>query len=164
MIENNNETVSNEFKIRFFSKVKKTDKCWNWTASSRGNGYGAIKINGKVIDAHRASWKIHFGEITDGLYVCHKCDNGMCVNPEHLFLGSHSENMKDAYKKQRISPPTIGRFKDGHKPSNRTIKNESELMIIKNKITNRTGSLKSLAQEINLPEQLLKDISCGRVY
>lgn len=71
---------------------KKTGYTWFWLTPER-----------KIMKAHRASWIIFNGEIPPKIYVCHKCDNKLCVNPEHLFLGTASDNMKDAEKKGRLS-------------------------------------------------------------
>ena len=88
---------------RFFKKIEKTKSCWIWTAAIRGkSGYGAIKIDGKTIDAHRLSYQIYKGEIPKGVYVCHSCDNRKCVNPAHLFLGSPKDNWEDGFEKNRI--------------------------------------------------------------
>lgn len=94
---------------RFWEKVNKTNnlnECWNWTGAKRTK-YGSIKYKGKLIDAHRLSYMIYYNNynINSTDFVCHKCDNPSCVNPNHLFLGSHSDNMKDAYLKGRIIIP-----------------------------------------------------------
>jgi hypothetical protein len=92
---------------RFLRKVAKSDGCWQWLASLRGKtGYGAFKIGGKVMDAHRISYMIHKGAIPLGMLVCHECDNRQCVNPEHLWLGTYSDNWRDALNKKRASIPT----------------------------------------------------------
>ena len=149
---------------RFFTKVTKTDSCWEWSAAKRGkSGYGAFKVDGKVVDAHRISYKIHFGEVPNGLCVCHKCDNRMCVRPDHLFLGTHSDNMKDCYKKGRMTLPTSSRFKKGAVPKNANT-DVNLIIAIKKDIANRSGSLKMVAEKHGVSESCVRDISSGRTY
>lgn len=88
---------------RFWNKVNKTDNCWLWTASKTTAGYGCFKLNGKLESAHILSYCLEYGEKPDELWVLHKCDTPSCVNPEHLFLGTRSDNMKDCHKKGRLA-------------------------------------------------------------
>lgn len=85
--------------------------CWIWqgaTRSGQKDPYGWAAYAGKQMGAHRVSWLVHRGSIPDGLYVCHRCDVRKCVNPDHLFLGTPSENMRDMWSKGRHKSPAEG--------------------------------------------------------
>lgn len=78
--------------------------CWLWEAGLLHPelGYGGFYLSGRMGPAHRASWTLYRGEIPDDLFVLHRCDNPYCVNPDHLFLGTQADNMKDCAAKGRL--------------------------------------------------------------
>jgi hypothetical protein len=93
--------------VRFWRSVAKTQEgCWEWQGRRGAKGYGVfVWDTGKPVLAHRASYTIARGSIPAGLFVCHHCDNPKCVRPDHLFVGTNADNMKDGYTKGRVRPP-----------------------------------------------------------
>lgn len=90
--------------------------CWIWIGTVVNDGYGFISHNGDPDRAHRCSWKLFKGEIPKGIYVCHKCDTPLCVNPDHLFLGTPLDNMLDKIRKGRGNAPKGGNHWMRNKP------------------------------------------------
>lgn len=80
--------------------------CWIWTAATNRQGYGLFHVGTKHTAAARVSWELYNGEIPLGKYVCHKCDIPICVNPNHLFIGTQTDNMRDMSAKGRYSTPS----------------------------------------------------------
>ena len=86
---------------RFMSKVDKTGSCWLWTACVGNHGYGCFSLNNKTKTAHKLAYVQYTGEVPEGLFVLHECDNRKCVNPDHLFLGTNQDNVDDMLNKNR---------------------------------------------------------------
>ena len=84
---------------RFWAYTEKHGDCLLWKGATNANGYGAFYFKKKIVTASRVAFELTNGPIPTGLFVCHKCDTPLCVNPDHLFLGTHEDNMIDRDKK-----------------------------------------------------------------
>jgi hypothetical protein len=111
---------------RFWSKVQKTDGCWQWTAYIDALGYGRMSFKGEHWKVHRFSWFLAHGRIPRSLDVLHTCDNRSCVNPNHLFLGTQQDNIQDMIKKGRNKNP-IPRYGEKNNQARLTVKQVKEI-------------------------------------
>lgn len=103
---------------RFWSRIDKNGPvpkhrpelgpCWIWTRSRTSAGYGNISLGTRHEYTHRISWMLHFGDIPTGLHVLHKCDNPPCCRPDHLFIGTHTDNHADCSVKERSGNMKLG--------------------------------------------------------
>lgn len=138
---------------RFMRFVEKTDSCWIWKGAKNKKGYGWIRFNNGGFRAHRLSYLLYKGDIPKdntyhGVCVLHKCDNPSCVNPEHLFLGSNSDNVKDMVVKMRN---TIGERNGCAKLTSKDVLNIRKLN--KERISGR-----DLANKYNISETTVSQI------
>lgn len=138
---------------RFFSNIKKEEGgigCWVWTGLASKQGYGRMTIKKRQKLAHRYSWEIHIGEIPDEMFVCHRCDNPTCVNPDHLFVGSRADNVKDMHEKNR------NRDDRGSKHPMAKL-NEDKVIQIRKKINNGDRQI-DLAKEYDVHPMTISNI------
>lgn len=141
---------------RFEDKFTKSDGCWEWNAYKNPKGYGAFSFNGRQRLAHRIAYQLYVGEIPDGLFVCHHCDNPRCINPSHLFLGTVSDNNRDRGNK--------GRGKDQYGEKHCCSKLTSAQVIeIRAKYSEGTTQV-NLAKEFGVGQAAISKIICGRTW
>jgi hypothetical protein len=140
---------------RFWSKVNKgkSDECWNWTAGHDKYGYGKFSIRGREVSSHRVAYQIANGSIPNGLCVLHKCDNPPCVNPAHLFVGTHADNVHDKCKKGRAS--FIAHKGEEH---GRAKLNDAQVRQIRERYTAGGVTHRELAREYGVNQSVIGDI------
>lgn len=126
-------------------KVNKTSSCWLWTGAVR-NGYGCLKVDGKLQSAHRISFSLFNGVIPAKCLVCHSCDVRLCVNPKHLFVGTHRDNVVDAIRKGRVVIPIGSQFLKGEQ-HRQHILSKSDVNNIRIEYANSTISMRKLAKK-----------------
>ena len=138
--------------------ISRPDSCWLWQGMKNQGGYGVVRIDGDQGLAHRAAWRIHHGrDIPSGKSICHTCDNPSCVNPKHLFIGEHADNMKDMAKKGRRAGIGVGSCNGNSKL------NESQVKEIKSKLA-KGARRKALSEEYNICLSMIDRIIDGKAW
>lgn len=141
-------------RIKGRSVVDPTTGCWNWEGNLHRQGYGVIRSNRVHHLAHRASYAVFKSDIPEGMFVCHKCDNRQCVNPDHLFLGTAQDNQRDMAKKNRSTY--------GEKSSSAKLTEADVIKILALKDSGKTQ--KEIADLFGVSRALISMIFSGKVW
>lgn len=156
------ETYRCELKNKINQSVEIAENgCWNWTKAKNGDGrYGAMKVKcqgtSQKVLSHRATWMSNVGKIPENYCVCHSCDNTICCNPDHLFLGTQKDNVRDMIMKGRRAD-----FR-GEK-SGRAVLND---MIVKNirELRSQNLSINEISEKLNINRHTCKNVVCNRSW
>lgn len=138
------EQAKRNFKKRFLGYIQKTPTCWLWTGAVNNHGYGNFNVNHKTTLSTRISYELHIGKIPEGLWVLHHCDNPPCVKPAHLYAGTPSDNIQDAYRRNRIH----------HKKKI----SDTQVQWIRSNFDWKRGTLKHLAKKFSVSYSLISSI------
>ena len=136
---------------RLFRRFVQENGCLVWTGSRTKNGYGRIKIDGRIVYTHRVMWTLKRGPIPEGIEVLHECDNPPCGNVEHLFLGTQVENMADAARKGRVHPGEAHGMAKLEEGAVLAIRSEA-------------GSARAIAGRFGVSASTVKDIRARRTW
>ena len=136
-------------KDRFNQYVKIVGSCYEWQSTIKRDGYGQFWMNGKSVRAHRAAYELLVGDIPEGKMVLHKCDNRKCVNPDHLYIGTAKDNVRDMHER--------GRFV-GHRKLT-----TNDVLTIKSLISSGVSQV-DVAEQFDVEQPAISKIVTGRTH
>lgn len=148
--------LTKSLRRRFLGKIDMSGECWEWTGAIR-NGYGTIKHEGKNLSTHVVAYRIFHGEIPPGCLVCHKCDNRLCCNPDHLYAGTYSDNARDMHDRRRFAAP---RGEDVPQ----SVLTEDLVREIMRLFRHRSYGARRIATRLGLNENTVKGVVAGRTW
>jgi len=131
-----------------------------WQANTDKDGYGKIRDDGTYRRAHRVAYELHNGEIPDRAFVLHTCDEPGCVNPEHLYPGSHQDNMDDRMERGSFDPPKEYRFKPGEKSPARKL-DSGYVAEIRERYENTDDSQAAIGEEYGVSQKTISNVVRG---
>ena len=158
---------------RFLDRIDRSDDpeaCWTWTGTQRRGGYGAVRTMDGMRQAHRVMWTLTNGEIPDGMILCHTCDNPKCVNPNHLWLGTHATNAADRQRKNRSA---IGERHGSRTKPERILRGQhapgaklcpSDVFEIRRLYQRGVNGYVTLAKQFNVSTFAIRQIVNGRTW
>jgi len=160
-------------KLEKYTLRSDQENCWIWIGPKFRYGYGKLDLcvnhKNKTFSAHRCAWENAFGPIPTGLLVCHRCDNPLCVNPDHLFLGTNKENSQDMVLKGRslkgdknplrIHPELVRRGELIHT----SVIKECDVHMIR-KMYSKSMSVKEIAYKLGVTKKIVYNVLGGRAW
>lgn len=147
-----------EERVKMFTSINPLTGCHEFTGRKDSYGYAQIKLGKKQILVHRWIWMQKHGEISSTIHVLHKCDNPSCINPDHLFIGNHADNMADKAIKNRCNPPRGAKHK---RPMAKLT--EEQVKEIK-KLLKRGYTQADIARDFKTSRGIISDISLGKTW
>lgn len=140
--------------VRMSNYLVDENGCWMWQGKTKTGDYGTLSINHKTTMVHRLSYEMHKGEIPEGLMVCHKCNVKLCINPDHLYVGTHNDNMRDMADSDVMKGEA----------NPKSILTQSQVVEIKQMIKDRKVVYRKIAETYGVSRQAIKDIASGRTW
>ena len=143
---------------RFLKFVSKRESgCWEWTGNRHHQGYGRFRRGNRILKAHRVSYELHKGDIPEGMFVCHSCDNTACVNPDHLWLGTHDQNMDDMVRKGRANRDPSTKLGERNPAAKLSADDVERIRSLRGKVYQR-----DVAAEYGICQQMVSRIQTGK--
>lgn len=150
---------------RLLSKacVNESTGCWEWTGKKNADGYGRFGLNRRIWLAHRLSYAMHLAAIPEGMVVRHRCDNPACINPDHLLLGTHADNVADMISRGRANFSTLSQYRHGETNPNAKL-SAADAAEIRRRYVPRVCTQKQLAREYGVCVGNIQSIVLGKSW